>query len=241
MFSVVRSSMYYPYILCFVFLYWVSVAWQAFERKMEKEVGRVTVADPGQRPGEWGRPPLILRPNWGPRAENKIFADRAPPPTPPLSQGLDRALYENAKHERCLPSSLAPSSRSSGPVFFPSLSNVCCQYENMFPLFCKLVANSLGASVGCWQESVGYVYISGIRRVECIPWEVKGSIHRTPRHVSTPDVFLRKITSVRKVPPASGLSFLSYSISLRRWSKMADAFGISLLSMSVLSWAEALF
>ena len=84
MFSVVKSSMYYPYILCFVFLYWVSVAWQAFERKMEKEVGRVTVADPGQRPGEWGRPPLILRPNWGPRAENKIFADRAPPPPPPL-------------------------------------------------------------------------------------------------------------------------------------------------------------
>ena len=32
--------MYYPYILCFVFLYWVSVAWHAFERKMEKEVDR---------------------------------------------------------------------------------------------------------------------------------------------------------------------------------------------------------
>lgn len=64
-------------------------------------------------------------------------------------------------------------------------------------------------------------------------------MHRTPRRVSTPDV-IRKITSVRNVPLAPGLSFLSYLISSRRCSKMADAFGISLLSMSVLSWAEAL-
>ena len=60
MLAVVRGSTYYPYILCFVFPYWVRVAWQAFERKLKKEVGRVTVADPGQRPGGGGGVPLLF-------------------------------------------------------------------------------------------------------------------------------------------------------------------------------------
>ena len=50
------------------------------------EVEYITVANPGEKPG--GRPPpLIFRPNWGPKGRKKLFLR-----PPPLSQGLDGSL-----------------------------------------------------------------------------------------------------------------------------------------------------
>ena len=47
----------------------------------------------GSRRGSRAPPPprLIFRPNWGPKTRKNFIADR-PPPSPPLSQGLDPAL-----------------------------------------------------------------------------------------------------------------------------------------------------
>ena len=42
----------------------------------------------GRGPG--GPPPLVFRPNWGPRGRKSFFCDRPPPP--PLSGGLDAPL-----------------------------------------------------------------------------------------------------------------------------------------------------
>ena len=50
------------------------------------------VSDPGERPGGPATsppPPLIFRPNWGPKGEKKIFfGDQVPL----LSEGLDQRL-----------------------------------------------------------------------------------------------------------------------------------------------------
>ena len=65
----------------------------------------------GSRGGVWGaQPPLIFRPNCGPKGLEKILETTPPPPPPflrvwmtaphPLSQGLDLALsrvHKNAK------------------------------------------------------------------------------------------------------------------------------------------------
>ena len=56
----------------------------------------LTVANPGEQARGPVPPPLIFRPNWGPKSPKKLGGWHLPPP-PPLSQGLDPAMSEHHK------------------------------------------------------------------------------------------------------------------------------------------------
>ena len=68
----------------------------------QTEPNLFAVADPGVGPG--GRPPLIIRLNWGPKGRKNLFVNTGPPPRPPpylrvwmtgphpLCEGLDPPL-----------------------------------------------------------------------------------------------------------------------------------------------------
>ena len=70
-----------------------------FTFQKERPATNKSGADPGEGPGGW--PPLMFRPNCGPKGQKNFSWRRAPPlskdldnrtPPPALSQGLDPAL-----------------------------------------------------------------------------------------------------------------------------------------------------
>ena len=59
-----------------------------YSMENRSELGRSRIYNSGESRGETrGAPPLIFRPNWGPKGRKKLFLR-----PPPLSQGLDGSL-----------------------------------------------------------------------------------------------------------------------------------------------------
>ena len=54
---------------------------------LQATLSSIIITSGGSRGGRGARTPLICRPNWGSKGRKKIF--RRPPPSPPLSKGLD--------------------------------------------------------------------------------------------------------------------------------------------------------
>ena len=77
----------------FVQTLWPEQVWTWHKRLQDPRSFTLPLADPGEGHVRPQPPPprLIFRPNWGPKSRKNFIADR-PPPSPPLSQGLDPAL-----------------------------------------------------------------------------------------------------------------------------------------------------
>ena len=78
----------------FVQTLWPEQVWTWHKRLQDPRSFALPLVDPGEghvHPQPSPPPRLIFRPNWGPKSRKNFIADR-PPPSPPLSQGLDPAL-----------------------------------------------------------------------------------------------------------------------------------------------------